>query len=97
MEHIQKEVLMRHAEAFDKVTGKKALKTGGEYKWRAKGEYHMFNPESIYKLQMACRTGNYKLYKEYAREMDEHQQHLSGGRRDTDRRGGERREHSKAL
>ena len=75
IEHIQKEVLLRHAEAFDKVNGKKALKTGGDYKWRAKGEYHMFNPESIYKLQMACRTGNYKLYKEYAKEMDEHQQH----------------------
>ena len=75
IEHIQKEVLLRHAEAFDKVNGKKALKTGGDYKWRAKGEYHMFNPESIYKLQMACRTSNYKLYKEYAKEMDEHQQH----------------------
>lgn len=73
IEHIEKEVMLRHGEAFDKVNGKKALKTGGEYKWRAKGEYHMFNPESIYKLQMACRTGNYKLYKEYAREMDAHQ------------------------
>ncbi|MCI8404917.1 MAG: glutamate synthase large subunit [Clostridia bacterium] len=75
LEHIQKETLLRHMEAFDKVGGKKALKTGGEYKWRANGEYHMFNPESIYKLQMACRTGNYKLYKEYAKEMDAHQQH----------------------
>lgn len=75
LEHIEKEVMLRHKEAFDKVTSKKALKTGGEYKWRAKGEYHIFNPESIYKLQMACRTGNYKLYKEYAREMDAHQEH----------------------
>lgn len=75
LEHIEKEVMLRHSEAFDKVSAKKALKTGGEYKWRAKGEYHMFNPESIYKLQMACRTGNYKLYKEYAREMDAHQAH----------------------
>ncbi len=75
LEHIEKEVLLRHKEAFDKVTGRKALKTGGNWKWRAKGEYHMFNPESIYKLQMACRTGNYKLYKEYAAEMNAHQQH----------------------
>lgn len=73
IEHIEKEVMLRHADAFDKVSGQKALKTGGNYKWRAKGEYHMFNPESIYKLQIACRTGNYKLYKEYAREMDAHQ------------------------
>lgn len=74
-EDIQKEALSRHSEAFDKVNSRKALKTGGDYKWRANGEYHMFNPESIYKLQMACRTGNYKLYKEYAEEMNEHQQH----------------------
>lgn len=72
LDEIEKEVILRSVDAFDKVEKKKALKTGGDYKWRAKGEYHMFNPESIYKLQMACRTGNYKLYKEYAAEMDNH-------------------------
>ncbi len=75
LKHIEKEVMMRHAEAFDAVTGEKALKTGGEYKWRALGEYHMFNPASIYKLQKACRTGDYKLFKEYAAEMNTHQSH----------------------
>ena len=75
-EHIQKEVMLRHDEAFSKVNGKKALKTGGEYKWRANGEYHMFNPISIYKLQTACRTGDYKLYKEYADEMNAHNDKL---------------------
>lgn len=72
LKEIEKEVILRGKDAFDKMNHNKALKTGGDYKWRAKGEYHMFNPESIYKLQMACRTGNYKLYKEYAAEMDEH-------------------------
>lgn len=72
LEEIEKEVMMRVNEAFNKITSKKSLKAGGDYKWRAKGEYHMFNPESIYKLQTACRTGNYKLYKEYAEEMDSH-------------------------
>lgn len=76
VEHIEKEVMMRHDEAFSKVNGKKALKTGGEYKWRANGEYHMFNPISIYKLQRACRTGDYKLYKEYAKEMNAHNDKL---------------------
>lgn len=69
---IEKEVSTRVREAFGKTTAGKALKAGGDYKWRAKGEYHMFNPSSIYKLQMACRTGDYKLYKEYAAEMDSH-------------------------
>ncbi len=75
LNQIEKDTLKFHSEAFDKVTADEALKPGGEYKWRAKGEYHMFNPVSIYKLQTACRTGDYKLYKEYAREMDEHQSH----------------------
>ncbi|MBQ8301584.1 MAG: glutamate synthase subunit alpha, partial [Clostridia bacterium] len=72
IEHIQKETVARHKEAFENE--KKALRTGGEYKWRANGEYHMFNPETIYKLQKACRTGDYNLYKEYASEINEHQQ-----------------------
>ena len=71
---IEIEARMRHERAFDEVTGEEALESGGDHKWRAKGEYHMFNPESIYKLQMACRTGDYKLYKEYAEEMDRHQE-----------------------
>lgn len=72
IESIEKEALVRHAAAYDKANASDALETGGNLKWRAKGEYHMFNPESIYKLQKACRTGDYKLYKEYAREMDAH-------------------------
>ena len=75
LEEISKEVMVRHEEAFSKITGDMALKTGGEYKWRSEGEYHMFNPSTIYKLQMACRTGNYNLYKEYADEMNAHQEH----------------------
>lgn len=75
LEHIEKEVLIRHEKAFDNVTKDMSLETGGEYKWRAKGEYHMFNPESIYKLQKACRTGDYSLYKEYAEEMNNYQEH----------------------
>ncbi|MCX7715561.1 MAG: glutamate synthase large subunit [Clostridia bacterium] len=72
LEQIEKEALQNHKKAFEPVTANEALETGGSYKWRSKGEYHMFNPESIYKLQMACRTGNYKLYKEYAEEMNKH-------------------------
>lgn len=73
LKHIEKEAMMRHRKAFDRVREAEELETGGVYKWRAKGEYHMFNPESIYKLQQACRTGDYQLYREYAREMNEHQ------------------------
>ncbi|MDY3929257.1 MAG: glutamate synthase large subunit [Clostridia bacterium] len=72
LKHIEQEAIDRHNKAFDIMSKDQALETGGDHKWRAKGEYHMFNPETIYKLQMACRTGNYQLYKEYAKEMDKH-------------------------
>ena len=72
LEHIEKEALMRHAAAYSEVDAEQPVREGGEYKWRAKGEYHMFNPSTIYKLQQACRTGNYELYKEYAEEIDKH-------------------------
>ncbi|MEI6224099.1 MAG: glutamate synthase-related protein, partial [Deltaproteobacteria bacterium] len=42
------------------------LGTGGQYQYRSDGEYHLFNPETVHRLQHACRTGSYAAYKEYA-------------------------------
>ena len=42
------------------------LDAGGQYQWRDDGEFHLFNPQTIHKLQNACRTGNYKIFQEYA-------------------------------
>ena len=57
---IAQEVLMRHRAAFPerRVNGH-ALPVGGQYQWRADGEYHLFNPESIHRLQKAVRNDNY--------------------------------------
>ena len=38
--------------------------------WRDGGEYHLFNPQTIHKLQHAARTGSYKVFKEYSKLMD---------------------------
>ncbi|MFT3917605.1 MAG: glutamate synthase large subunit [Anaeromyxobacteraceae bacterium] len=43
-----------------------SLPTGGQYHWRQNGETHLFNPETVHKLQYACRTGDYRLFKEYS-------------------------------
>ena len=72
---LEKESIKRHEKAFEPISADAALESGGNHKWRSGGEYHMFNPETIYKLQMACRTGDYKLYKEYAAEMNAYQEH----------------------
>ena len=67
LETIAEEVLVRHRHAFPKraVNGV-ALDAGGQYQWRNDGEFHLFNPQSIHKLQIGCRLGSYKIFKEYA-------------------------------
>jgi glutamate synthase (NADPH/NADH) large chain len=42
------------------------LDPGGHYQWRRRGEHHMYNPETIAKLQHAVRSGNYRTFKEYS-------------------------------
>ena len=45
---------------------RRALDAGGQYQWRDGGEFHLFNPQTIHKLQIACRLGSEKIYREYA-------------------------------
>ena len=42
-----------------------ALETGGQYQWRRDGEYHLFNPETVHKLQHADADEQYSVFKEY--------------------------------
>ena len=52
---------MRHQRRVPGPAGRTATRcdVGGQYQWRADGEYHLFNPETIHKLQKAVRTGSY--------------------------------------
>jgi glutamate synthase (ferredoxin) len=63
---IAEEVLKRHAHAFPDRQVNGELDAGGQYQWRDDGEYHLFNPQTIHKLQIACRLGSYKTFQEYA-------------------------------
>ncbi len=74
--HIDKEAQLRHEKAFDPLKKIEALEPGGDYKWRRNGEYHMFNPKSIYLLQKACREGDYKLFKEFTKLQNDTSQQL---------------------
>jgi glutamate synthase (ferredoxin) len=68
---IAQEVLMRHGAAFAARTGEdRSLPSGGQYQWRADGEHHLFNPESIHRLQKAVRNGSYASFREYSRIVD---------------------------
>ncbi len=68
------EVLLRHKNAFDERSSEEVLETGGQYQWRKDGEYHLYNPETIHKLQLACRTKDYRIFGEYSRLLDEQTQ-----------------------
>src|SRR5438874_2507140 len=74
---LAEEVLQRHRRAFPQreVNGA-TLDPGGQYQWRADGEYHLFNPQTIHKLQLACRTGSYKVFQEYAQLVNNQAKNL---------------------
>src|SRR5204862_7394268 len=47
------------------------LQSGGEYQWRRDGELHLFNPDTVFKLQHATRSGQYEIFKEYTQLVDD--------------------------
>ena len=66
LEVIAEEALARHRRAYPAEPVNPTLDSGGQYQWRDSGEYHLFNPQTIHKLQIACRLGSEKIYREYA-------------------------------
>ena len=75
---VAREALLRHQAAFpERQLPGQALPPGGQYQWRADGENHLFSPESIHRLQKAVRTGNFAIYKSYARLIDDQSTRLS--------------------
>jgi len=52
------------------------LWAGGEYQWRREGELHLFNPETVYKLQHATRTKRYDIFREYTKLVDDQSKRL---------------------
>jgi glutamate synthase (NADPH) large chain len=69
---VAQESLLRHRRAYpDRPVGPPELEWGGEYQWRRDGEYHLFNPETVFKLQHASRSGQYKIFREYTRLVDD--------------------------
>jgi glutamate synthase (ferredoxin) len=75
---IAEEVRLRHEHAFPaRPVGELDLEWGGEYQWRRDGEYHLFNPETVFKLQHATRSGQYAIFKEYTRLVDDQSRKLA--------------------
>ena len=71
---IAEETAARHAAAYppDGVRpAHRKLGVGGEYQWRREGEPHLFDPETVFRLQHATRNRRYDIFKQYTRRIDE--------------------------
>jgi glutamate synthase (NADPH) large chain len=80
LDDIADDVAARHAIAFldrPEERAHRELPVGGEYQWRREGEYHLFNPDTVFKLQHSTRTGQYKIFKEYSKLVDDQSERMA--------------------
>jgi glutamate synthase domain-containing protein 2/glutamate synthase domain-containing protein 3 len=80
LDDIADDVANRHALAYLDRPDERAhreLEVGGEYQWRREGEYHLFNPDTVFKLQHSTRTGQYSVFKEYTKLVDDQSERMA--------------------
>jgi len=64
---IAEEAVRRHKSAYpSRDVEEDTLDEGGVYQWRPSGERHMWNPQTVHKLQYAARTNSFELFKEFS-------------------------------
>ena len=76
---LAEEVAQRHSRAYPpggNAPSHRTLEVGGEYQWRREGEPHLFNPETVFKLQHSTRTRKYEIFKEYTGLVDSQSEKL---------------------
>jgi glutamate synthase (ferredoxin) len=74
---LAEEVRRRHARAYaPRAAAVPDLDPGGDYQWRRDGEYHLFNPDTVFKLQHATRSGQVAIYREYAQLVNDQSRRL---------------------
>ena len=72
LDEIARETLYHHQRAYaDREVGPPMLDWGGTYQWRREGEFHLFNPETVFRLQHATRAGKYEIFKSYTSRVDD--------------------------
>ena len=77
LEEIARETLHHHRRAYaDREVGPPMLDWGGQYQWRREGEFHLFNPETVFRLQHATQTGRFDIFKQYSKMVDEQNERL---------------------
>ena len=80
LDQVAAEVAARHADAHPTRPEERAhrkLELGGEYQWRREGELHLFNPETVFKLQHSTRAKRYDIFRQYSRAVDDQSKQLA--------------------
>ncbi len=76
---ISEEVARRHGVAYP-MTGiapaHRVLADGGEYQWRRDGEPHLFDPETVFRLQHATRNKRYDIFRQYTERVNDQAERL---------------------
>jgi glutamate synthase domain-containing protein 2/glutamate synthase domain-containing protein 1/glutamate synthase domain-containing protein 3 len=76
LETIAIESLARHHRGYPPIeVDGDVLESGGQYQWRRDGEYHMWNPDTVAKLQQAVRITGYPTFKEYSKIVNDETRH----------------------
>ncbi|MEU8722922.1 glutamate synthase large subunit [Streptomyces antimycoticus] len=76
---VAKEVAARHAKAYPASgvpSAHRTLEIGGEYQWRREGEPHLFDPETVFRLQHSTRSRRYDIFKKYTERVNEQSERL---------------------
>jgi glutamate synthase (NADPH/NADH) large chain len=71
---IAAESAQRHSAAYPEdgaTSAHERLGTGGEYQWRREGPPHLFNPDTVFRLQHATRSRRYDIFREYTKLVDD--------------------------
>ena len=75
---IAAENLARHEGAYphDGERPHERLGVGGEYQWRRDGPPHLFNPDTVFRLQHATRSRRYDIFRDDTRLVDDQAENL---------------------
>ena len=72
LDEIAREALAKHFFAFNKKDiPVDRLPAGGIYQWKRKGEFHLFNPQTIHLLQHATKMNDFNTFKKYSKLVND--------------------------
>jgi len=79
LDEIAEEIRQRHAWAHPqdhRTVAHRTLEVGGEYKWRREGPPHLFDPDTVFRLQHSTRTKRFDIFRSYTERVNDQAKRL---------------------